>query len=66
MNESQAKAEIIKRTVISRQLVTLAKARLVSEEMPHSISSREFLSQFAHQQGFDPVEHVQLNESVDP
>lgn len=65
MNEGEARSEIFRRATPTRQVVSLAKARLLSDKTPYAFLGREFLRQFAEDQGYGQPEHVQLNPRAD-
>lgn len=66
MRENEAREALLERCVVTRQLVTLAKAFLLSPDLPNRFKVEEVAGQFAKKQGFEEVRQVFLHETIDP
>lgn len=65
MKPEQARDEIARRTVVNRQLVTLAKAFLLSSDRPCQFEPDVLMAEFAKLQGFEKTQEMVLHPSLD-
>lgn len=66
MREGEARAALVERVHVTRQLITLAKAFLVRPEMPKKFRPQKLVIPFVRQQGLTKPEKVVLHSSVEP